>query len=233
MARQPRIVIPGTPHQVGTRGNNKRRIFSRTSDYRDFLRCLCLALIDTGCLLHQLTLMANHVHMIATPPSAQALADLMKWTLGRYAQKRNERKASTGHLFEGRFFSRVIDRPRYLAVATMYNDANMAHAGLVDDPAEHRWSTCGIHAGVPEKSSIPVDMWTPSPWYLALGTTSAERAMAYRTVLAQHMVVHPLWIHPEVARFERPAIEPYYCRVERPDGSSAREPEQHYGRKAK
>jgi putative transposase len=232
MARQARVVIPGVAHQVGTRGNNKRRIFSHPSDYRAFIRYLWLALIDTNCLLHQLTLMINHVHMIVTPPSAGALSDLMKWSLGRYAQVRNQKKASTGHLFEGRYFSKVIDRPRYLPVATMYNDANLAHTGLIDDPTLHEWSTCGIHAGVPERSSIPIGMWTPSPWYVSLGKTPDERADAYRALLSNHMVVHPLEVDRELATYERPAIERYTRRIQRPNGLSAREPKIRYGRKA-
>jgi putative transposase len=232
MARQPRVVVPGLPHQIGTRGNNKRRIFSSASDYRDFLRYLRKALIDTGCLLHQLTLMANHLHMIATPPSAKALADLMKWSLGRYAQTRNRKKASCGHLFEGRYFSKVIARERYLPAATLYNDANLAHTGIIADPTEHQWSTCGIHAGQPERSSIPLDMWTPSPWHQSLGATAEERAFVYRALLATHMVTHPIEVDPALATFERPAIERYARRVERPDRTSAREPQSRYARKA-
>ncbi|HTM19312.1 MAG TPA: transposase [Kofleriaceae bacterium] len=222
MARRARIVAPGTPHQISTRGNNKRRIFSDRGDYLAFIRYLSRQLEATGCQLHQLTLMVNHVHMIVTPPSAAALANLMKWTLSDYARARNRKRASCGHLFEGRFFSRVIDSPRYLAVATMYNDANLAHAGLLDDPTNHQWSTCGIHAGFPDRSSIPLRMWTPSTWYRSLGAP-AERPVAYRALLQQHMVTHPLAVDPDLVAFERPAVQPYRRRVERPDGASARE----------
>ncbi len=224
------MVIPGVAHQISTRGNNKRRIFSRRSEYLTFLRYLEEALEETGCLLHQLTIMVNHLHMIATPPSAEALARLMKWTLGQYAQTRNLRKLSTGHLFEGRFFSRPIDSPRYLAIATMYNDANLAHAGLIDDPIDHEWSTCGIHAGFSGRSSIPLRMWTPSPWYEALGATQEERALAYRALLQTHLIVHPLEVDPDLAAYEHRASAPYYRRVERPDRSSARELGSRYGR---
>jgi putative transposase len=222
MPRHARIVVPGLPHQVGTRGNNKRRLFSYASDYRRFIGFLRRALIDSGCQMHQLTLMPNHLHMIATPPNGSALSDLMKWALGDYARTRNSSRDSCGKLFEQRFFSAVIDDPSYLARATLYNDSNMAQARLVDDPLDHKWSTCAIHAGEPERSAIPLDMWTPSTWYLSLGTP-AERGPHYRELLANYLATLPAEADPDLVEFVRRVNLRERRRIERPDGSSARE----------
>ncbi len=69
VARQARIVIPGQPHHVYLRGNNRRRLFSSGADYERFIACLTLGISASECVLHQLTLMTNHVHLIATPPA--------------------------------------------------------------------------------------------------------------------------------------------------------------------
>ncbi len=197
-------------------------MFSYASDYRRFIGYLRGAIEDSGCKLHQLTLMPNHVHLIATPPTVTALSDLMKGTLGDYAQTRNRTKNSCGRLFEQRYFSRVIDDDTYLARATLYDDANLALAGLIDDPIDHKWSTCAIHAGFPERSAIPVEIWTPSPWYLSLGGP-AERPVRYREALASYLATRPVEMDPDLVAYERRATEPYRRRIERPDGSSARE----------
>jgi len=223
MPRQARIVSARVPHQIGTRGNNKRRLFSYPADYLRFIGFVQAAQVVTRCALHQLTLMANHIHMIVTPPTATALATFMKRTLQRYATWRNAERGTTGKLFEQRFFSASLEEPLYLARATLYNDANLAVAGLIADPADHRWSTCGIHCGVPERSAIPLSMWTPSPWYLALGRPD-ERPLHYRRLLLAYLSAPELDVDPAVVEFERGAMEHYTRRIERPDGSSAREP---------
>lgn len=98
MPRKPRcrIVVPGRPHHVVIRGNNRRRLFSYSSCYRRFLRYLADALRHTGCRLHALALMTNHVHLVITPPDAAALSSCVKRLAQRYAVQRNARFAASG-----------------------------------------------------------------------------------------------------------------------------------------
>lgn len=180
--------------------------------------------------MHQLTLMPNHLHMISTPPTEAALSRMMKLTLQRYARSRNLSRASCGKLFEQRFFSRVIDEEAYLIRATLYNDANLFRAGLIRDPIDHEWSTCAIHAGVHERSAVPARMWTPSTWYASLGSPDARPAH-YCVALREYMSAN-MPGDPAVMAYEQRATEPYTRRVQRPDGSSAREPKMTLTRKS-
>ncbi len=216
MPRQARLVIPNVPHHIYLRGNNRRRLFSTNADRTRFIGCLARGLETSASRLHQLTLMENHVHMIAVPPGPDALRVLIHRTCLRYAQVRNHARDATGKLFEERFHSKPILDDAYLATATIYNDVNAYRAGVVTDPLGHLWSTGPLHAG--RTSMVPRDLWTPSAWYLALGATTAERATRYCETVAAH--VRASSTEPGSARAPR-----YRLRVERPDGTSARDGE--------
>jgi putative transposase len=227
MPRQARVVSPGVPHHIYTRGNNRRRLFSNDADRLLWVRCLERGLEASECALHQHTLMTNHVHLMATPPNEKALSVLMKETCQRYAQERNRRKNASGKLFEQRFHSKIIDDERYLLYTLLYNDANAYRAGLVDDPTAHCWSTGPLHAGT-DGSRIPRSLWTPLVFYTRLGPTRETRGRAYRLLMATYLR-DPSWIPVD----DKSGGRRYRQRIERPDGSMARESMTQWGRKAK
>ncbi len=192
------------------------------------LGCLQRALEVSGCQLHQLTLMTNHLHMIVTPPELTSLSTLMHRTNQRYAQQRNRLRNSTGKLFEERYRSDPIRDETHLMIVTLYNDANAFRARMVADAVGHEWSTGPLHAGG-NGSRIPTEMWTPSPWYLGLGDGTVSRAGAYRRLMTSYLDTDPIALVDDDV--ERDDIAPYRLRLERPDGSSAHEPHARWGSK--
>jgi putative transposase len=220
MAREARRVVPGYPHHIYLRGNNRRRLFSNDSDRLLWLLDLRRGIEASSCLLHQHTIMDNHVHMIVTPPAEDSMAKLIKRTCQRYAQQRNEAREASGKLFEERYQSKVIETERQFVATTLYNDANAFRAGMVSDPLEHEWSTGPLHAGR-NGSRIGAWLWTPGSWYLRLARTPNARAVAYQILMENYA---PMDNPPAI--FEEPDDDeedhPYHHRVERPDRSSAR-----------
>jgi putative transposase len=223
-----RVVVPGAPHHIYLRANNRRSLFSSDGERLCFLGCLERGLGVSGCKVHQLTLMGNHIHMIVSPPEPQSLARLFQRTNQRYAQVRNKRRNATGKLFEERYHSKVIRDEAQLMTTTLYNDANWYSAGKIDDPCAHVWSTGPLHAGR-AGSRIPMELWTPSPWYLGLGETVEARGAAYRACMESYLAQEREALVDEET--ERRDIEPYDLRIKRPDGSSAREASGRWGRK--
>jgi putative transposase len=221
MPRQARIVAPGLPHHVYMRGNNRRRLFGRPTDYRRYIDCLARGLDASACTLHQLTLMTNHVHLVVTPPTAPALAVFVQRANQRYAQVRNQARSASGKLFEERFHSKIIDDDRYLLSVSIYNDVNAYRAGMADAPLAHEWSTGPLHAGR-EGSRIPATLWTPSAAYVALGASPAARALRYQELVAAYLG------HPQIETYidsdtSATDVEPYGRRLERPDRTRAAE----------
>jgi REP element-mobilizing transposase RayT len=90
--------------------------------------------------------MGTHYHVVlrSTMPS---LAAGMHWLNGVYAQRFNRRYERYGHLFAGRYGSRVIEDEEYLARACEYVLLNPVRAGLCGAAADWPWS--GSRSGFP------------------------------------------------------------------------------------
>jgi putative transposase len=119
------------------------------------------------------------------PHSTQALAHTLKHAHGRYASYWNARQSSSGHVWQGRFYSCPLD-DSHLWEALRYVELNPLRAGLVAAADAWRWSSAGAHCG----SATPDMMlemqtlqtwrkrWTPGEWaqFLAAGESPSDVA---------------------------------------------------------
>ena len=78
---------------------------------------------------------------------------------GVFAQRSNRRHGQTGHVFEGRFRSLVIQRDSYLMRAARYVVRNPVRAGLVAHAGAWPWSSYRATAGLE-----PVPRWLHVDW---------------------------------------------------------------------
>ena len=78
MARLPRLTVPGYPHHVIQRGNNRQAIFSSPDDYRMLLALLEENAKKLGVAVHAYVLMDNHFHLLVTPSNAEGLPHMMQ-----------------------------------------------------------------------------------------------------------------------------------------------------------
>jgi putative transposase len=177
--RKPRRVWPGMPHHVCIRGNNRRVLFYNRFDYLKLIVLIERALVRSPCAIHALTLMTNHVHLVVTPTDQARLQRFVHYFSQQYSRYLNRRRDGRAKLFEERFHSKPILSERQLAVCSAYADLNPVRAGLSSDPLDYAWSMYGHAVGCSERSAIPARLWTPSSWYLGLGTSDKERAVRY------------------------------------------------------
>jgi len=123
------------------------RLFRDDSDRRLFLAMLMHTAKRCTWELHAVCLMGTHYHVVLRSTVAY-LAAGMQWLNGVYAQRFNERHARYGHLFAGRYGSRVIESEDYLERACDYVLLNPVRAGLCARAADWPWS--GSRSGFPE-----------------------------------------------------------------------------------
>ena len=179
MARLPRLTVPGHPHHVIQRGNNRQPIFASEDDHRFLLGLLGEYSRRHEVAVHSYVLMGNHFHLLATPASDQGLPALMQ-ALGRhYVRYFNDRQARTGALFEGRYRSTLVQTERYLLACMVYIDLNPVRAGLVDQPSDYPWSSHRHYVGL-----SPDRLVTPHPLFWSLGNTPFAREQAYGNLVA-------------------------------------------------
>jgi putative transposase len=180
MARFARIVVEDIAHHVTQRGNARQVIFSSDSD-----RTTYLELLRHYSDLHRLALlgyclMSNHVHLIVVPRAAKALAQALKHAHGRYASYWNARNSSSGHVWQGRFYSCPLD-DAHLWSALRYVELNPVRAGMVPEATRWQWSSAAAHCGSGDHDPI-LEMepwrkrWTAPEWteHLAAGEPDGD-----------------------------------------------------------
>lgn len=174
MARLPRLTVPGYPHHIIQRGNNRQPIFGDRADY-EFLHTLLEEHSKTlRVAIHAYVLMSNHLHLLATPETSEGIPQLMQAVGRRYVRYFNRRYGRSGTLWEGRYKSTLIQAERHLLACMVYIDLNPVRAGLAADPAEYPWSSHGHYTGGRADRMI-----TPHPLYWELGNTPFARDAAY------------------------------------------------------
>ena len=179
MARLPRLTVPGYPHHLIQRGNNRQPIFSADADFRFLLDLLEQYSRDFKVAIHSYVLMDNHFHLLATPETDKSLPDMMQAVGRRYVRYFNGRYGRSGTLWEGRYRSTLVQAERYLLACMVYIDLNPVRAGMVANAAAYPWSSSRHYAGV-----APDRLVTPHPLYWELGNTPFAREQAYAELIA-------------------------------------------------
>ena len=178
MPRPPRICIPGFPHHVVQRGNNRNASFYHQGDYEKYLSLLAEAAQKHGSAVHAYVLMTNHVHLLITPSSSDGLSLTMQALGRRFVSYINKSHERTGTLWEGRFKCSVIDSEHYCLACHRYIDLNPLRAGMVENPTDYPWSSCR-HNALGHSNSL----LSPHASYLQLGATKNTRAALYHTLM--------------------------------------------------
>ena len=182
MSRRPRITLPEVPLHLIQRGNNRQACFFADEDYSYYLEHLAEQALKQGCWVHAYCLMTNHVHLLVTPQTEAGAGALMKAVGQRYVQYVNRAYRRSGTLWEGRFRSCVLQDDAYLLACSRYIELNPVRAGMVEHPAEYRWSSYRANA-LGEADSVLM----PHELYLALGQEGGERLDAYRELFRSQL----------------------------------------------
>lgn len=143
-----RVVVPGVPHHVTQRGNNRQDVFFCDDDRLAYLRMLAAECRRHLVEVHGLCLMTNHVHVVATPATAPSLAQAIGRAHWKYAQYINRMHGRSGHLWQGRFYSAALDEAHFWTTLA-YVERNPVRAAMVDRPWDYPWSSAAAHVGSP------------------------------------------------------------------------------------
>jgi putative transposase len=136
------------------RGNNRSACFAAALDYRAYLRYLRDYAFKFGCAVHAYCLMTNHVHLLLTPESTRACAQLMKHVGQCYVQTFDMAHGRSGTLWEGRFHSCLVPTEDYVLACYRYIESNPVRAGMVSAPEQYPWSSFAANARGSENALI-------------------------------------------------------------------------------
>ena len=189
MARFPRsmTVRPGFEVHATWRGHNREANISEPVDKNFYLQCLVAESEKDvhGNTLNALVLMSNHVHEMYRIANQEAFSDYMRRHHAKYGRFFNRRHRRSGQVAEGRPKTSLIQSDEYSMNAVFYIHANPVRAKLVKDAGAYPWSTHALYAfghRAPWMKGVQFPRW-----YLALGTTSAERQARYRKLFGLYL----------------------------------------------
>ena len=179
MPRRPRLVLPGHPHHITQRGNNRENIFASDHDRAAYLDLLARHSKLAGLDIAGYCLMSNHVHLVAIPQRPDSLAIALRRAHSEYAQQWNRRHVRSGHLWQNRYYSCVLDTRGFWA-ALRYVERNPVRAGMVASAEDWAWSSAREHLAQRVNGALPLhlDEWlqcfTAAQWSAVLEEDAIE-----------------------------------------------------------
>lgn len=146
MSRPVRIEVENAFYHVMNRGRGRRAIFHDAEYFEAFLYTLEEANRRFRLEIHAYCLMSNHYHLLVKTPEAN-LGRAMRHVGGLYTQRYNRLKKTDGPLFRGRYKAILVDSDTYLLHLSQYIHRNPRIAGLVENLADHSWSSYPAYVG--------------------------------------------------------------------------------------
>jgi REP element-mobilizing transposase RayT len=145
MARSWRIEYEGAFYHLLSRGNERKNIFIDDDDRHMFLDTLGEMADRFAIDIFAYVLMDNHYHLLARTQCAN-LTKAMHWFGATYTTRFNYQHSRSGHLFQGRYKSIVVQNDAYMLQLSCYIHRNPLRGGIVQRLADYHWSSYRAYA---------------------------------------------------------------------------------------
>ncbi len=138
--RPPRPCFADAVYHVTSRGNRRAALFHSPDDHRFHLWALNRVALESEWQVMSYVHMTNHFHFLVKTPKPNLSAGMQRLN-GLYGQVFNIRNGLSGHVFQGRFHSRLVETDGHRLECARYDDLNPVRAGLCNHPLDWRWSS--------------------------------------------------------------------------------------------
>lgn len=140
MPRRLRVELEGGLYHVYNKVGHEERPFADDEEVERFLDLVRDTKKRDGFVVYAWCVMPNHFHLALRTRSVP-LSRSMRSILHRYSLGLNRRRGRSGPVWQGRYKSRLVGDQRYFDRVVLYINLNPVTGGLVDDPADYRWSS--------------------------------------------------------------------------------------------
>jgi putative transposase len=123
------------------RGNQKQKVFQDENDHSLYLKLLRKFKQRYKLRIYAYCLMPNHIHMVADAKNRSDLSSFMHDLNRTYTLYFNAKYKQVGHLWQGRFKSKVIGKDKYLIDCLNYIEFNPVRAKLSQNAIDYPWSS--------------------------------------------------------------------------------------------
>ncbi|PIR96884.1 MAG: hypothetical protein COT91_04295 [Candidatus Doudnabacteria bacterium CG10_big_fil_rev_8_21_14_0_10_41_10] len=161
MARQSRIDIAREVYHVINRANTRWRIFKTAKDYAAVIDSLEEIKEEFPLDIFAFCIMPNHWHFAVKPKED---GDMGRF-FGKFTQKVTQRwhvshhTTGSGHLFQGRFKSFLVEQESYFLQLMKYIESNPLRAKLANKAEDWQWGSLFLRKNNTERSSKILTPW--------------------------------------------------------------------------
>ena len=142
--RKPRVLQIGAKYHVSAKINRGEHIFEPNEIKSLFLEIVKRAMGIYNFSLKNFVIMDNHIHFIIEPLKNESLSKIMQWILFVFAMRYNKIHKITGHVWQNRFWSKIIDDIHQLVDTFKYISKNPVKAKMVKKAKEYKY--CGLYS---------------------------------------------------------------------------------------
>lgn len=165
MPRPLRPIEEGLIYHVINRGNNRQKVFAKAGDFEAFLKALADLKERKPFALYGYCLLDNHFHLLLRPLAGTSISRIMQSLLISHTERYHKHHRSSGHVWQGRFKSPVIQNDEHLLTVLRYIEANPLRAHIVERAEDYPWSSYRMHGlGEPNElldRLIPYEQLSP------------------------------------------------------------------------
>jgi putative transposase len=164
MSRNSRNLPAGSVVHVVNRGNDKRPLFVRVTEFEEFLRIVVWAKGQCPVRITAYCIMSNHWHFVFWVEVEWDVSAFLHRLTTTHAQRwrRTTDTVGQGHVYGDRFRASQIFSERYYFNCLRYVEQNALTAGLVRSAKEWPWSSLAERLGNgrgildPDPAGLPI-----------------------------------------------------------------------------
>lgn len=161
MPRVSRVDVGNEIYHVINRANARLPIFFEEKDYILFENILEEAQKRFDMRIIAYCLMPNHFHLVLYPKQDNDLQRFMQWLTLTHTQRWHAKNKTigTGHLYQGRYKSFLIEKDDYLATVVRYVERNPLRARLVPKAENWNYSSLARRISGDQEREKLLDAW--------------------------------------------------------------------------
>ena len=141
MGRGKRAHYGSACYHVCARGNNRRYIFEKIEAKERFLATLARYQRRMKFKIYAFVIMGNHFHLLLEVDERFGISRVMQGILLSFSLWYRRREKYVGHVWQGRFTSRLVENEEQLNANIYYIHMNPVRAKIVASAIEYKWSS--------------------------------------------------------------------------------------------
>jgi len=190
MSRPLRIEYAGALYHITSRGDRREAIYCDDVDRQKWLEILAQVCSRFNWRSHAWCQMDNHYHLIIETAEAN-LSQGMRQLNGVYTQYYNRRHNLSGHVYQGRFKSILVDKSTYLLELSRYVVLNPLRATMINNIQDWQWSSYLAMIG----EQAPPE-WLEVDWLLSQFGNKRQLAIGhYKDFVRAGIGLPSLWLN--------------------------------------